>query len=429
MRAWRDGQIPPTSASGFEQKGDVEVDKTRQSRSLRCAQGDPRFRLWVGGLPSDISEVELFEEFSKHGTVESVAIRSSLRDTFAFVQCANRTAAEAAICALDRRPIWGSAGIRVKIAHDLPGDAPPDSSAASSTSTRHTEMPPLERPWANGNPPCHAFGSASAGSVAQRTDARQPDSSTKLRTRSPDSPDPFCLFAGVPPQNQRCGVWITDALGPIRPSSQTCAPQAPELSDRDRSLSPPRCRVVLTPAPTCPVEPSKPVPRWWEHDNRQGMPHQRPKWSDEGRWPKGIGKVRQNHSKRRRQDEASGASGVSNGGSAISDGSPHRRERTNTPRKGARHTEEWRVANLQLTLENIPSDMSWLELKNLGRMYGYVAYARTQAEKGRHFGILEFSHGGDRHRAAEALHGKHIEGAADPIKVHLGNSFHARTHR
>uniref|UniRef100_A0A7S1FJM3 RRM domain-containing protein n=1 Tax=Noctiluca scintillans TaxID=2966 RepID=A0A7S1FJM3_NOCSC len=81
---------------------------------------------------------------------------------------------------------------------------------------------------------------------------------------------------------------------------------------------------------------------------------------------------------------------------------------------------EWRARDLSLAVENIPWDMDWLELKNLGRLYGFVAHARTIKQPGTHVGFLEYSKPEDVARAVSALHGQMIQGSAYPLRVRQG---------
>eukprot|EP00812_Abedinium_dasypus_P004072 NODE_1505_length_1124_cov_152.604303.p1 GENE.NODE_1505_length_1124_cov_152.604303~~NODE_1505_length_1124_cov_152.604303.p1 ORF type:complete len:265 (-),score=56.45 NODE_1505_length_1124_cov_152.604303:165-959(-) len=253
MRAWsRDVGAPPTPAG---------------------PPSDTNCRVWVGGLPSDIAWHELHAEFSAQGPVKSISIRSSPRDTFAFVQFATRRDAEAAIAATDRARLWGCDGLRVKIAHlVLDGGT----------------------------------GGMSYGRAVLRGTGRVRRGGRGRRG---------------------CAGTAGDKDG----TTQVGEPLAGEQPVASRSSSSTRAR---------------------------------------------------------REGEAA-----------------------------------WRAANLQLTLENVPRDMSWLELKNLGRMYGYIAHARTHdAPSGARCGLLEFSRVEDRERARRELDGQLIEGGKLPVRV-LEGSF------
>lgn len=67
--------------------------------------------------------------------------------------------------------------------------------------------------------------------------------------------------------------------------------------------------------------------------------------------------------------------------------------------------------------------MSWLELKNLGKLYGYVAYARCLERDGKCYGLLEFSSLDSKEQAVVGLHDQLLEGSKDKLHVHTGNIF------
>jgi len=249
-------------------------------------------RVWCGGLPSDISEPELYEEFSKHGEVELVSIRSSPRDTFAFIQMLCREDADAAISKLFRARIWGSPGLQVKIAHNRPED--------------------LDR---------------------KHEDTQKSSQNGGLADLQNDL-DPYGLWTDCRPSHERSGK-------------------------ADRTARKGRCE--LRPA-TCRL-------RSGQH------------WSP--------------------SRSRSPASPASKGSSLL-------------------QRAEERGRRLSITLENIPDDMSWLELKNLGRMYGHVEYARAFREGSVSWGSLEFSRIEDKEQACRALEGQRIEGSKLPLRVHDG---------
>lgn len=68
---------------------------------------DGEFKVWVGGLPSDINDQELKEAFSTSGRVVDLSIRHSKNDTFAFVSFEDERGQEAAMKAMDQSSIFG----------------------------------------------------------------------------------------------------------------------------------------------------------------------------------------------------------------------------------------------------------------------------------------------------------------------------------
>ncbi|CAE8618261.1 unnamed protein product, partial [Polarella glacialis] len=94
--------------------------------------------------------------------------------------------------------------------------------------------------------------------------------------------------------------------------------------------------------------------------------------------------------------------------------------RSRSPKAGAMQVLEQleqKAQRLSIAVENIPDDMSWLELKNLGRMYGEVGYARAFREQGVSWGVLEFTRLEDKERAVQELEGQMVRGSALPLRV------------
>ncbi|CAE8612481.1 unnamed protein product [Polarella glacialis] len=104
--------------------------------------------------------------------------------------------------------------------------------------------------------------------------------------------------------------------------------------------------------------------------------------------------------------------------------------RSRSPRKPADDCEEdalykqadWRAKHLSLSVENIPWDMDWLELKNIGRIYGFVAHAKCVKQPGTHVGFLEFSAPDSVEKAVAGLDGSICLGCKYPMRVRPGVS-------
>uniref|UniRef100_A0A7S1A2X2 RRM domain-containing protein n=1 Tax=Noctiluca scintillans TaxID=2966 RepID=A0A7S1A2X2_NOCSC len=80
-----------------------------------------------------------------------------------------------------------------------------------------------------------------------------------------------------------------------------------------------------------------------------------------------------------------------------------------------------RVGEHRITIENIPDDMSWLELTDLGKEYGSsVTFCRTYRQGSTCCGMLEFEDSEDAKRAITELNGRHIQGGAAPMRVWEG---------
>jgi len=67
----------------------------------------------------------------------------------------------------------------------------------------------------------------------------------------------------------------------------------------------------------------------------------------------------------------------------------------------------------KLTLENLPPDMTWMDLKQLGKKYGGhfgVTFARTWDEGRVHFGLVEFKDREAMQDCRESLDGHRVNG-------------------
>mmetsp|Transcript_9496 Transcript_9496/g.21787 ORF Transcript_9496/g.21787 Transcript_9496/m.21787 type:complete len:470 (+) Transcript_9496:117-1526(+) len=71
-------------------------------------------RIWVGGMPSTITESEIDRVFKRYGPVEEIVVRHSDFDTFGFVQFRNTSNAAAAIKDLDQAQRFG---VTIKVAY------------------------------------------------------------------------------------------------------------------------------------------------------------------------------------------------------------------------------------------------------------------------------------------------------------------------
>lgn len=98
--------------------------------------------------------------------------------------------------------------------------------------------------------------------------------------------------------------------------------------------------------------------------------------------------------------------------------SPHsRRERSRsrnsrrTQGRGGSGYSSVPQGDFKIELENIPEEMSWMDLKSLGRKYAEgVTFARTWQANGKQCGLLEYSSRRDMQDALEQLDGSEVEG-------------------
>jgi len=84
------------------------------------------------------------------------------------------------------------------------------------------------------------------------------------------------------------------------------------------------------------------------------------------------------------------------------------------------------IGDYRITIENIPDDMGWLELKDLGREYGSsVTFSRTYRRGSVTYGMLEFADVKDAQRCLQSLDGRRIQGGTQPMRVSEGDSWNA----
>lgn len=74
-----------------------------------------------------------------------------------------------------------------------------------------------------------------------------------------------------------------------------------------------------------------------------------------------------------------------------------------------------------MTVENIPDDMGWEELEDLGRQYGdSVSYSRTYRRGDACIGVIEYSTAEDARRCVSELDGRRIEDGTRPMRAYSG---------
>lgn len=122
---------------------------------------------------------------------------------------------------------------------------------------------------------------------------------------------------------------------------------------------------------------------------------------------------------RGRRDSRGGGRGGNNGGRRDSRGG-----------KGGNYTRtQVPSGKFKITLENLPRDMTWTELKELGRNYDSqnggrnVTFARTyRGNNGIACGILEFRERRDAENVMDKLDGRKIHGHDQELRVSFGDN-------
>lgn len=89
-----------------------------------------------------------------------------------------------------------------------------------------------------------------------------------------------------------------------------------------------------------------------------------------------------------------------------------------------------RVGDFKITIENLPNDMTWTELKEMGKQYvtnGELTFARTfKARDGTACGMLEFKDREDADCVVTKLDGKKIKGHDQRLVVRHGDAGRGR---
>lgn len=299
-----------------------------------------RYRVWVGGLPRDITQEDLYEKFSKYGNILDVTVRHSESDTYAFITYAERRDAEEAIARMDRSCAWGPP-VKVNISKDFPPNGP---------RRRGPDGKPINTP-----PPVPQLRTWSAPRRHSPLPSRRRRSPSRSRRR-----------------RARCDSrrqWRTPPRGNRGSSSQLALP----AYGRRSPTGPPAWggggvraarRGYSPPPPPLPLGPY-------------------------GRPPPG----------------------------GYSDRPPPSLGRSPLPMRSAPP-----IGRHRITIENIPDDMSWLELKDLGKEYGSsVTFSRTYCRGRVPCGMLEYADPEDARRALEELDGRRIEGGKGLMRVTEGD--------
>mmetsp|Transcript_10015 Transcript_10015/g.22457 ORF Transcript_10015/g.22457 Transcript_10015/m.22457 type:complete len:450 (-) Transcript_10015:51-1400(-) len=104
----------PRDRDGDARRGRDFSPDDRPQRTYSRMDDDGGSRIWVGGMPKNITESEIDHVFKRYGPVEEIVIRHSEFDTFGFVQFKNTSHASAAIKDLDQASRFG---VTIKVAY------------------------------------------------------------------------------------------------------------------------------------------------------------------------------------------------------------------------------------------------------------------------------------------------------------------------
>lgn len=79
------------------------------------------------------------------------------------------------------------------------------------------------------------------------------------------------------------------------------------------------------------------------------------------------------------------------------------------------------VGRHKITIEGIPDDMSWVELKDVGREYGQsLTFSRTYRYRDQNYGMLEYSDSADAETAIRELDRRRVQGSNQRLRCYPG---------
>ncbi|EEQ99346.1 Arginine/serine-rich-splicing factor, putative [Perkinsus marinus ATCC 50983] len=310
------------SRSNSRRFGRAEITPARGPSQAGCAS-----RIWVGGLPSDVREVELEDRFGKIGRVTDVKICQSSRDTYAFLQFDTEGAAAEAIEDVDQTKFGG---FTIKVAH-----------ATRQSSESRRPYGSYNRDWKRPSYGGGRWGGNYSGGGYSSGYRRGYD-----RREGSSSGGGEDWYRG-------------DSRGGRR-------------DDYGRDITTRRDYPDYSP----PSSRSRPAER-------------------QGSWDRDGGGRR-----------VGGDDGVS----FYDD--------KEMPRSGRHGGTAGGRGALQLKLENLPEDMSWQELKQLGKDYGSsCSFARTFREGRVCCGVLEYTDPAQVEEVLKSLDGRRIQGCPDRLRI------------
>jgi len=359
-------------------------------------------RVWVGGLPSDITERQLQDLFSECGRVEEIYIKHGKVDTFAFITMGDDDAYQRALDELDCCKDLGKE-IRVNVVLDHGQDGGGKGGKDGFVDARRGRSPEIRRPakgWKKGG---GSRGYDDRDSYRDHRDYRRDDSrsrrgSYRQAPRRQESPPKQVWVGGLPDdieerelreQFSKCGPVLDVIIRTVRNSGDTIAFIGFEsLRDAERAAEDFNQSDCFGPVVTC--------------DLARGRP---------------------------------GAKGESRGESHRVNGSSHRssegrgyrddrrarsRSRSAIPRqrKGGGKGGKGRAQHI-VNLENLPDDMDDNELFSMASEYGEIVSMDLWDDDKCKAGQVEYETRAACDDAIESLHDRRVDGWDMKLKAYM----------
>lgn len=367
--------------------------------------GPLRYRLWCGGLHKDITEDEIRDAVGQIGEVKKVMLRSSAKDTFCFIQLTSQKDMDRAIEKLDQSTVLGD---RV--------------CAQPATADKKKSFPDREKPFPERQGPPRRQDSRSRreappggkGGYGYGRDfnERRP----MPRSRTPGRGDRGDRRDGSRRSYQESGRSY----------------QQDEWRDRDhRDFEHSRWRDdgrqgqgYRDSRERDYRRPERDLREFRGRDARDArdprMDYPPPRGRDHfpgDRYEDRRGDVRQRADSREFQDRGPPPPrDVYYRGPPPPERQGRGRDDFDTSQR-----EKIPVGRHKITVENLPDDMSWTELKDLGKDFGpSVTFAKTYKVKGIYYGMLEFQAREDADTAVRELDHRRVQGSNLRLRAYFG---------
>lgn len=378
-----------------------------------ASPGPLRYRLWCGGLHKDITEEEIRDAVGQIAEVKAVILRSSSKDTFCFIQLTNQKDMDKAIEMLDQSTVLGE---RV-CAQPATADKKKFQERQDRPPRRQDSRSRREAPGGKGG---YGYGrgdsfnerrpmprSRTPGRAERRDSGRRSyqdgerGRSYQEEWRDRDQRD----F-----ENSR---WRDDGRqgqGYRERDSRERDYRRPEREPRD-------------------FRGRERDPRDRGRDGRemrdQRMDYPPPRGRDQypgDRYEDRRGDVRQRADSRDFQERGPPRDvyyrgpPVERAPERVAE-QPRRRDDFDTSQR-----EKIPVGRHKITVENLPDDMSWVELKDLGKDFGpSVTFAKCYKTKGIYYGMLEFQAREDAETAVRELDHRRVQGSNLRLRAYHGD--------
>jgi len=357
------------SSGSRSRSGSYSRSRSRSKSRRRDSDQHPK-RIWIGGLSSRITEDDIRDEFQTFGPIIEVKVRQTSRDTFAFVEYEKEKDAQKAVAEMDQKIILRN---RVKVnwaqqksggSNKMSGNGGDRGSGGHGSSNGSKAGPPPDARrlviWVG-----RLSETTNEDKIREVFDEFGRIKSCQLRANSKDV---FCFIE-------------FDEIGACKKAIETM---------NDEILDGAKLRVD-----------------WSQQSGRRTDRFKR----SVSRGGERRGRSRERSFDRYRSKSRGRTGGRQNNRSRSRD--RYDRRRGGNDRGGDRGRRQIPKGKYKIMLENLPPEMTWMDLKQIGRKFGggdSVTFSRTWNEGNMLKGILEFTHLDALDDCYENLHDHKING-------------------